>query len=65
MTEHEIIGRQLVQIEQLGSQLDATVAVIHMLKDGKVTLDQITLSDGGFSVEDFKEEGVPAPLVKS
>ena len=55
MSAEEIIGRQLLELNELQSQLDATVSVIHMLKNETVTLDQIELRDGGFSVTDFEQ----------
>jgi hypothetical protein len=55
MSAEEIIGRQLLELNELQSQLDATVSVIHMLKNETVTLEQIELRDGGFSVTDFEQ----------
>ena len=55
MSAEEIIGRQLIELNELQSQLDATVSVIHMLKNETVTLEQIELRDGGFSVTDFEQ----------
>jgi len=55
MSAEEIIGRQLLELNELQSQLDATVSVIHMLKNQTVTLDQIELHDGGFTVIDFEQ----------
>lgn len=55
MSANEIIGRQLIQLEELGVQLDATIATIHMLKNGTVSLDQVELTDGGFQVNDLEQ----------
>jgi hypothetical protein len=55
MSAEEIIGRQLIELDKLESQLGATVSVIHMLKNQTVTLDQIELHDGGFTVIDFEQ----------
>lgn len=55
MSAEEIIGRQLIELTELESQLSATVSVIHMLKNQTVTLDQIELHDGGFTVTDFEQ----------
>ena len=55
MSAEEIIGRQLLELNELQSQLDATVSVIHMLKNETVTLEQIELRDGGFTVTDFEQ----------
>jgi len=55
MSAEEIIGRQLIELDKLESQLGATVSVIHMLKNKTVTLDQIELHDGGFTVNDFEQ----------
>ena len=55
MSAEEIIGRQLIELDKLESQLGATVSVIHMLKNQTVTLDQIELHDGGFTVNDFEQ----------
>ena len=55
MSAEELLGKQLVQIEQLGIQLDATIATIHMLKNGTVSLEQVELTDGGFQVNDLEQ----------
>ena len=55
MSAEEINGRQLLELNELQSQLDAAVSVIHMLKNQTVTLAQIELRDGGFSVTDFEQ----------
>ena len=55
MSAEEIIGRQLIELDKLESQLGATVSVIHMLKNQTVSLDQIELHDGGFTVIDFEQ----------
>ena len=55
MSAEEIIGRQLIELDKLESQLGATVSVIHMLKNQTVTLDQIELHDVGFTVIDFEQ----------
>jgi|TARA_R100001530_G_scaffold136191_1_gene115709 hypothetical protein len=55
MSAEEIIGRQLIELTELESQLSATVSVIHMLKNQTVTLDQIELHDGGFTVSDCEQ----------
>ncbi len=60
MSEHEIIGRQLVQIESLEEQNNLMIGVIHSLKNGEISLDRIELHENGFSVE---PEEVPEEAV--
>ena len=55
MSEHEIIGQQLMQIQDLGTRLDATVAVIHQIKNGELDIGRINLTDNGFSIEPEEE----------
>ena len=55
MSAEELIGRQLLELNELQSQLDATVSVIHMLKNETVTVEQMALRDGGVSVTDFAQ----------
>lgn len=59
VSAEELLGKQLVQIEELGTRLDATIMTIHMLKNGTVTLDQVELHDGGFTVNDLEQEETP------
>jgi hypothetical protein len=54
MSEHEVIGRQLMLIEKLQAEVNTTVGLIHALKKGEVALDQIELHDGGFSVTNLQ-----------
>ena len=51
MSEHEVIGRQLMAIEDLEQQLNQTIGIIHAIKNGELDMERITLSDNGVSIE--------------
>ena len=54
MNEHETIGRQLMQIQQLEQQANMLIGVIRALKNGEMGLDRIELHDEGFSVTEVE-----------
>lgn len=60
MSEHEVIGRQLMEIERLQTQLNDTISVVHALKTGEITLDRIELHDAGYSVTPEDEDAKSA-----
>ena len=55
MSEHEVIGKQLMQIQALEKERNTLVSVIHALKNGKLSLDRIDLQDNGFVINDDKD----------
>tara|TARA_R110000824_G_scaffold3522_11_gene16639 strand:+ start:22 stop:450 length:429 start_codon:yes stop_codon:yes gene_type:complete len=56
MSEHEIIGRQVMQIQELEKQKNMLVSVIHSIKNGTLDLERIELTDNGFTVTDEEDE---------
>ena len=56
MSEHEVIGRQLMKIEELEKKTNVLVGVVHALKKGDLDLDRIELQDNGFRVLDAEDD---------
>ena len=56
MSEHEVIGRQLMKIEELEKKTNVLVGVVHALKNGDLDLDRIELQDNGFRVLDAEDD---------
>ena len=52
MSEHEVIGKQLMQIQALEKERNTLVSVIHAIKTGELDIDRIELGDNGFSIND-------------
>tara|TARA_R110000824_G_scaffold179261_1_gene359443 strand:- start:332 stop:505 length:174 start_codon:yes stop_codon:yes gene_type:complete len=56
MGEHEVIGKQVVRIQDLEKTNDILISAIVAIKKGNITLDQIELQDNGFIINDNEEE---------
>ena len=52
MSEHEVIGKQLMRIQALEKERNTIVSVIHAIKKGELGIDRIELQDNGFSIND-------------
>ena len=52
MSEHEVIGKQLMQIQALEKERNTLVSVVHAIKKGELDVDRIELQDNGFSIND-------------
>ena len=52
MSEHEVIGKQLMKIQELVKERDVLIGVIHAIKKGELTVDWIELNDNGFTIND-------------
>ena len=52
MSEHEVIGKQLMRIQALEKERNTLVSVIHAIKKGELGIDRIELQDNGFSIND-------------
>ena len=52
MGEHEVIGKQLMKIQELVKERDILIGVIHAIKKGELPVDWIELNDNGFTIND-------------
>ena len=52
MSEHEVIGQQVMKIQALEKRNDILISVIHALKKGELDIKQVELKDNGFTVTD-------------
>jgi hypothetical protein len=52
MSEHEVIGKQLMKIQELVKERDILIGVIHAIKKGELPVDWIELNDNGFTIND-------------
>ena len=52
MSEHEVIGQQVMKIQELEKQKNILVNLIHSIKNGTLDLHNIELTDTGFTVTD-------------
>jgi len=52
MSEHEVIGQQLMKIQGLEKERDILVSVVHAIKKGELPVDWIELNDNGFTIND-------------
>lgn len=52
MSEHEVIGKQLMKIQELVKERDVLIGVIHAIKKGELPVDWIELNDNGFTIND-------------
>ena len=52
MSEHEVIGQQVMKIQALEQRNDILISVIHALKKGELDSERIELQDNGFTVTD-------------
>lgn len=55
MSETEIIGSQVVRIQELEKKNDILISVVLALKKGELDIGQIELKDNGFTVTDENE----------
>ena len=55
MSEHEVIGRQVMRIQELEKQTNALLKVIHSIKRGELDLNRIELQDNGLTINDEDE----------
>ena len=55
MSEHEVIGQQVMKIQELEKKNNILVNVIHALKKGKLDIERIELQDNGFTVTDTED----------
>ena len=55
MSEHEVIGRQVMRIQELEKQTNALLKVIHSIKSGELDLNRIELQDNGLTINDEEE----------
>tara|TARA_R110002020_G_scaffold224618_1_gene434421 strand:- start:757 stop:1185 length:429 start_codon:yes stop_codon:yes gene_type:complete len=55
MSEHEVIGRQLMKIQELEKQKDMLVSVVHSIKKGDLDIKNIELQDNGFIINDSED----------
>ena len=56
MSEYEVIGQQVMKIQELEKQKNILVNMIHSIKNGTLDLDRIELTDKGFTVTDEENE---------
>ena len=63
MSEYEVIGQQVMKIQDLEKQKNILVNMIHSIKNGTLDLDRIELTDNGFTVID--EEDEPKGIINS
>tara|TARA_R110002020_G_scaffold469234_1_gene694066 strand:+ start:857 stop:1057 length:201 start_codon:yes stop_codon:yes gene_type:complete len=52
MSEHEVIGQQLMKIQELQKKYDILISMIRALKTGEIDIECIKLQDHGFTVID-------------
>jgi len=56
MSEAEIIGTQVIEIQELQKKNDVLISVVLALKNGDLDIDQIELQGTGFTVSDEQDE---------
>jgi hypothetical protein len=61
MSEHEVIGKQLMKIQELQKKYDILISVVLALKNGELDIEQIDLTDNGFTVTDEKDAITATP----
>ena len=61
MSEHEVIGQQVMKIQELEKKSNVLISVIHALKNGELDIERIKLKDNGFTVTD-EEDIIDAEL---
>ena len=52
MSEHEVIGQQVMKIQELEKRNNILISLIHALKNGELGIERIELRDNGFTVTD-------------
>ena len=55
MSEHEVIGQQVMKIQELEKHRNMLISLIHSIKSGDIYLARIELTDNGFTVTDEKD----------
>jgi|TARA_R110001583_G_scaffold2396_5_gene17473 hypothetical protein len=55
MSEYEVIGQQVMRIQELEKRNDILISMIHSIKKGDLDIEQIELTDNGFTVTDENE----------
>jgi hypothetical protein len=55
MSEHEVIGRQVMRIQELENQTNALLKMIHSIKSGELDLNRIELRGNGFTINNEDE----------
>lgn len=55
MSETEIIGSQVVRIQELEKKNDILISVVLALKKGELDIKRIELNDNGFTVTDDED----------
>jgi len=55
MSEHEVIGQQVMKIQELEKKNNILMSVIHALKKDEFSIDRIELKDNGFTVTDEED----------
>jgi hypothetical protein len=51
MSEHEVIGRQLMKIQELEKQKAMLISVVHSIKKGELDIENIELKENGFIID--------------
>tara|TARA_R110000824_G_scaffold84858_1_gene211308 strand:- start:7542 stop:7961 length:420 start_codon:yes stop_codon:yes gene_type:complete len=52
MSEYEVIGKQLMRIQELEKERNTLISVIHSIKNGDLLVDRIELQGSGFVIND-------------
>ena len=55
MSEAEIIGTQVIEIQELQKKNDILISVVLALKNGELDIERIELQDNGFTVTDTED----------
>ena len=55
MSEHEVIGQQVMRIQELEKRNNILISMIHSLKKGELDIARIELEDNGFTVTDEED----------
>ena len=55
MSEYEVIGQQVMKIQELEKKSNVLISVIHALKNGELDIERIELKDNGFTVTDEED----------
>ena len=55
MSEYEVIGQQVMKIQELEKQKNILVSVIQSIKNGTLDVERIELTDNGFTVTEEED----------
>ena len=55
MSEYEVIGQQVMKIQELEKRNNILISMIHSLKKGELDIARIELKDNGFTVTDEED----------